>query len=133
MARRDTTAQPQRGTRPGGLFDPDRPSHRWWVAATVAVSSLLVSMNQTAMQIALPQIMTVFGLNLDQAQWLVIAYVIAGAMLVPAVGWLGNRLGNRTLYLLALAVFVTGRIRVGVLVFAMGRWERSMRLHGYAP
>jgi hypothetical protein len=53
MARRETTAQPQRGTRPGGLFDPDRPSHRWWVAATVAVSSLLVSMNQTAMQIAL--------------------------------------------------------------------------------
>ena len=108
MARRETTAQPQRGTRPGGLFDPARPSHRWWVAATVAVSGLLVSMNQTAMQIALPQIMTVFGLNLDQAQWLVIAYVIAGAMLVPAVGWLGNRLGNRTLYLLALAVFVTG-------------------------
>ena len=108
MARRDTTAQPQRGTRPGGLFDPARPSHRRWVAATVAVSGLLVSMNQTAMQIALPQIMTVFGLNLDQAQWLVIAYVIAGAMLVPAVGWLGNRLGNRTLYLLALSVFVTG-------------------------
>jgi hypothetical protein len=67
MARRDTTAQPQRGTRPGGLFDAARPSHRWWVAATVAVSGLLVSMNQTAMQIALPQIMTVFGLNLDQA------------------------------------------------------------------
>ena len=108
MARQDTTAQPQRGTRPGGLFDPARPSHRWWVAATVAVSGLLVSMNQTAMQIALPQIMTVFGLNLDQAQWLVIAYVIAGAMLVPAVGWLGNRLGNRTFYLLALSVFVTG-------------------------
>jgi MFS transporter, DHA2 family, multidrug resistance protein len=108
MARRDTTVQPQRGTRLGGLFDAARPSHRWWVAATVAVSGLLVSMNQTAMQIALPQIMTVFGLNLDQAQWLVIAYVIAGAMLVPAVGWLGNRLGNRTLYLLALSVFVTG-------------------------
>ena len=108
MARQDTTAQPPRGTRPGGLFDPARPSHRWWVAATVAVSGLLVGMNQTAMQIALPQIMTVFGLNLDQAQWLVIAYVIAGAMLVPAVGWLGNRLGNRTFYLLSLSVFVVG-------------------------
>jgi DHA2 family multidrug resistance protein len=108
MARRETTAQPPHGTRPGGLNDPARPSHRRWVAATVAVSGLLVSMNQTAMQIALPQIMTVFGLNLDQAQWLVIAYVLAGAMLVPAVGWLGNRLGNRTFYLLALAVFVTG-------------------------
>jgi hypothetical protein len=35
------------------------------VTTTAAVSGLLVSMNQTAMQIALPQIMTVFGLNLD--------------------------------------------------------------------
>jgi DHA2 family multidrug resistance protein len=37
----------------------------------------------------------------------VTAYVIAGAVLVPAVGWLGNWLGNRTLYLLGLCVFIT--------------------------
>jgi DHA2 family multidrug resistance protein len=64
-------------------------------------------MSQTAVQVALPQIMTVFGLNLDQAQWIMTAYVIAGAVLVPAVGWLGNWLGNRTLYLLGLSIFVT--------------------------
>jgi EmrB/QacA subfamily drug resistance transporter len=50
--------------------------------------------------------MTVFGLDLDQAQWIVTAYVIAGAMLVPAVGWLGNWLGNRTFYVLCLSLFV---------------------------
>ena len=59
------------------------------------------------MQVALPQIMTVFGLDLDQAQWIVTAYVIAGAMVVPAIGWLGNWLGNRTFYVLALSLFVT--------------------------
>jgi MFS family permease len=77
------------------------------VAATVTLSGFLVTMSQTAMQVALPQIMTVFGLDLDQAQWIVTAYVIAGAMLVPAVGWLGNWLGNRTFYALALSLFVT--------------------------
>ena len=41
-----------------------------------------------------PQTMTVFGLHLDQAQWIVTAYVIVGAILVSAVAWLGNRLGN---------------------------------------
>jgi DHA2 family multidrug resistance protein len=76
------------------------------VAATVTLSGFLVTMSQTAVQVALPQIMTVFGLNLDQAQWIVTAYVIAGAVLVPAVGWLGNWLGNRTFYLLGLSVFV---------------------------
>ena len=106
MARPDATALPQPGSRTGGLLDPARPSHRWWVATTVMVSGFLVSMSQTAVQVALPQIMTVFGLNLEQAQWIVTAYVIAGAVLVPAVGWLGNWLGNRTFYLLGLSVFV---------------------------
>src|SRR2546425_10176232 len=95
MARPDATALPQSGARTGGLLDPARPSHRWWVASTVMVSGFLVSMSQTAVQGALPQIMTVFGLNLEQAQWIVTAYVIAGAVLVPAVGWPGNWLGHR--------------------------------------
>jgi MFS transporter, DHA2 family, multidrug resistance protein len=105
----DPKAPPKPKMRPhtGGLFDPASPSHRWWVAVTVMVSGFLVPMSQTAMQVALPQIMTVFGLDLDQAQWIVTAYVIAGAMLVPAVGWLGNWLGNRTFYVLCLALFVT--------------------------
>ncbi len=88
------------------LLDPQRASYKWWVAFTVSLSSFLVTMSQVAVQIALPQIMTVYGLNLDQAQWIVTAYVIAGALLVPAVGWLGNRLGNRTFYLLSLVIFV---------------------------
>jgi DHA2 family multidrug resistance protein len=91
----------------GGLLDQGRSTHRWWVAATVMLSSFLVPMSQSAMQVALPQVMTVFGLDLDQAQWIVTAYVIAGALVVPAVGWLGNWLGNRTFYVLCLSLFVT--------------------------
>ena len=90
------------------LFDPERASYKWWVAFIVSVSGFLVSMSQVAVQIALPQIMTVYGLNLDQAQWIVTAYVIAGAILVPAVGWLGNRFaGTRTFYMFSLIVFVS--------------------------
>src|SRR2546429_3077366 len=104
MAVPDATALPQSGSRMGGLLDPARPSHRWWVASTVMVSGFLVSMSQTAVQVALPQIMTVFGLNLEQAQWIVTAYVIAGAVLVPAVGGLGKWLGQPTFFFLGLAV-----------------------------
>ena len=107
MAHPDAIPKPHTGLRTGGLLDPAGPSHRWWVAATVTLSGFLVTMSQTAMQVALPQIMTVFGHDLDQAQWVVIAYVIAGAILVPAVGWLGNWLGNRMLYALGLSLFVT--------------------------
>src|SRR5262249_57187554 len=107
MAHSEATAHLQKASGRLGLLDPARPSHKWWVATTVMLSGFLVSMSQIAVQVALPQIMTVFGLSLDQAQWLVTAYTIAGALFVPAVGWLGHRLGNKTLYMLSLLVFVT--------------------------
>jgi DHA2 family multidrug resistance protein len=106
MARLEALTHLQTTSSLRGLFDPARPSHKWWVAATVSLSGFLVTMSQIAVQVALPQIMTVFGLNLDQAQWIVTAYVIAGAILVPAVGWLGRRLGNRTLYFSSFLIFV---------------------------
>ena len=43
---------------------------------------------------------------IDQVQWVMTAYMIAGAVLIPTIGWLGNRLGNRTLFLGSLLVFV---------------------------
>lgn len=106
MARPEVTAHVQTAPSLRGLFDPSRPSHKWLVAATVSISGFLVTMSQVAVQVALPQIMTVFGLNLARAQWIMTAYVIAGALLVPAVGWLGQRLGNRTLYLCSLFAFL---------------------------
>ncbi|MBM3222350.1 MAG: MFS transporter [Candidatus Tectomicrobia bacterium] len=107
MARSEISSQLQAMSGLTRLLDPTRPSHRWWVAITVTCSGFLVTMSQSAVQIALPQIMTVFGLNIEQAQWLVTAYTITGALLVPAVGWLGQRLGNRTLYMISLGIFIS--------------------------
>lgn len=82
MAQSDTSTREESARRSGGFINPYKPSHKWWVAGTVCVSSFLVTMSQVAVQVALPQIMTVYGLNIDQAQWIVTAYIIAGATLV---------------------------------------------------
>src|ERR1041384_8624170 len=69
---------------------PDSASYKWWVTATVMLSAFLVVVSGSAMNVALPPIMSTFGMNLDQAQWILTAYMIAGAVLIPTVGWLGN-------------------------------------------
>ena len=46
------------------------------------LSSFLVIMSNATMNLALPPIMTAFGLNLDQVQWVITAYMIAGAVMV---------------------------------------------------
>lgn len=110
MTRSEVIVAPGAASRLQRLLDPAHPAYKWCIAATVTLSGFLVTMNQSAVQIALPQIMTVFGLDIDQAQWLVTGYTIAGALLVPTVGWLGQRLGNRTLYLLSFSLFLTASI-----------------------
>jgi hypothetical protein len=55
------------------------------------LSAFLVVVSGFVMKVAPPPpITTTCSLNLDQAQWILRAYMIAGAVLIPAVGWLGN-------------------------------------------
>ena len=78
------------------------------------LSAFLVVASGSTVNIILPPMMTAFGLNLDQVQWVISAFMIAGAVLIPTVGWLGNALGNRNLFLLGLLVFVFGSAMCGL-------------------
>ena len=110
-----STGSPRRAAgrlRPG--VTPESPSYKWWVAATVMVNVLAVLLNIAASSLALPAIMTTLSMSLDQVQWVITAYMIASAVVIPTVGWLGNVLGNRNLLLFSLVLFVVGSVLCGL-------------------
>ena len=106
--------QPDGAVHDGLWISPERPSYKWWVTGTVMFSAFFTVMSGATVNVALPPMMTAFGLNLDQAQWIITAFMIAGAVLIPTVGWLGNWLGNRNLFLLSLLVFIGGSALCGL-------------------
>jgi DHA2 family multidrug resistance protein len=106
--------QPDGAVHRGALISPATAAYKWWVTGTVMFSAFLTVMSGATVNVALPPMMTAFGLNLDEAQWIITAYMIAGAVLIPTVGWLGNWLGNRNLFLLSLLVFVGGSALCGL-------------------
>ena len=93
---------------------PESPSYKWWVAGTIMLNVFTVGMNISTASLALPSIMTTLSMGLDEAQWVVTAYMIASAVVIPTVGWLGNVLGNRNLLLSSLALFVAGSVLCGL-------------------
>jgi MFS transporter, DHA2 family, multidrug resistance protein len=93
---------------------PSHPSYKWWVTATVMLGAFLVVVSGATVNVALPPIMTTFSMNLDEVQWVITAYMIASAVLIPTVGWLGNRLGNRNLFLLSLLTFISSSALCGL-------------------
>jgi EmrB/QacA subfamily drug resistance transporter len=68
----------------------------------------------TVVNLAFPKIMTSLRADLDVMQWVQTGYMIMQAVMMPSVGWLGSRLGNRKLYLLALGGFVGGSVLCGM-------------------
>ena len=73
-----------------------------------------VGLSVTVVNIAFPEIMTSLRVDLDVMQWVQTGYMIMQAVIMPSVGWVGARLGNRKVYLLALAVFVGGSALSGL-------------------
>jgi MFS family permease len=75
---------------------------------------MTAALSITVVNLAFPQIMTSLRADLDQMQWVQTGYMIVAAVMMPSVGWLGSRLGNRRLYLMSLGGFVGGSILCGM-------------------
>lgn len=78
---------------------------RWWALAALALSLLVVGLDATVINIALPILATSLHASTGQLQWFADAYnLVFAAALLPA-GLLGDRFGRKRLLLLALALF----------------------------
>jgi MFS family permease len=64
------------------------------VLVTVALGSMLVSLNSTMIAVALPRVEDAFDTSLGAVSWLVTSYLIVMAWLQPVAGSLGDRVGR---------------------------------------
>jgi MFS transporter, DHA2 family, multidrug resistance protein len=89
------------------------PLFKWWVAAAVIFGAITMDFGGNVLNVAIPKMMTSFGVSLDKIQWVLTGYVVARALLMPTVGWLGGRIGQRNLYLLSLLCVVASSVLGG--------------------
>ena len=91
---------------------------RWWMLGVTCLSVIVVNLDLTILNIALPAISAALHAGTGDLQWLVDAYslVFAGVML-PA-GMVGDRLGRKRLLLAGLAVFLAASLWCALSVSA---------------
>ncbi len=68
---------------------------RWWILGVLCLSVLLVSIDNTIVNVALPSISRELSASTSQLQWVVDAYALVFAGLLLLGGHLGDRLGRR--------------------------------------
>lgn len=95
---------------PGADFHPDR--RFWAVYASLLVVMFLSAMDQTIVGTALPTIVGDLGGAAHMA-WILTAYTLAITVAMPVYGKLGDLVGRKNLFLVAIALFLVGSALCG--------------------
>lgn len=81
------------------------PRNRWLVLTIVSSALFLIVIDMTVLYTALPQLTLDLGAGASQKLWIVNAYPLVVAGLLPGLGGLGDRFGHKRMFLSGLVVF----------------------------
>lgn len=87
---------------------------RWWTLAVLAGSELLIVLDATIVNVALPAIQDDLAVDAPDLQWVVTAYVLAFGGFLLLGGRLADLLGRRRMFVTAASVFALGSLLAGM-------------------
>jgi EmrB/QacA subfamily drug resistance transporter len=92
-----------------------RPDTRRWIALVVLCAGMLmIVLDQTIVNVALPSIQRDLGFTQSSLAWVVNAYLIAFGGLLLLAGRLGDLIGRKAVFLAGLALFTVASMACGV-------------------
>ena len=78
---------------------------RWYTLGILALSLVLIGLDNTILNVALPTIQQTFRATASELQWMVDAYVLVFAGLLLTMGALGDRFGRAKALQVGLVIF----------------------------
>jgi EmrB/QacA subfamily drug resistance transporter len=109
--------------RAGGEETPDHPAGdntRWWILAVLGISQLMVILDSTIVNIALPTAQRALHFSNADRQWVVTAYSLAFGSLLLLGGRIGDMVGRKRALVIGLIGFAVASAIGGASVnFAM--------------
>ncbi len=118
-AARERVGGAARDAGPAPARSPDRrrpfaPAQTTAVSVAYVAAMFMTAIDMHIVNVALPTLGRDFGEPLTSVQWTVIAYLLTLAVVIPASGWLGDRIGNKRTFVAALGVFTAASALCGL-------------------
>ena len=89
----------------------EKSKSRNGILLVVLLAGLMITLlNQTVINVALPQIMSRFQIDASTAQWLSSGYMLVVGILIPVSAYLIKRFTYKQLFTTAIALFTVGSL-----------------------
>jgi EmrB/QacA subfamily drug resistance transporter len=93
----------------------------WRVAIAIIVGAFMSIIDMTIVNVALRELGNDLGASgFDEVQWVMTAYMLAVAAVIPITGWASERIGGRRLFLGSLVLFT---VASGLCAVAWNLWS----------
>lgn len=96
------------------VYHPKSQYYKWFVLANVMLGTFMAVLDSTIVNVSLPKIMSSFGVGLSTIQWVITAYMLSMAAMLPTSGWLADKFGYKKVYFWGLFLFTFGSLLCGM-------------------
>jgi MFS transporter, DHA2 family, multidrug resistance protein len=94
---------------------PARPAvNPWVIAGTVMLATFMEVLDTSVANVALPHIAGSLSSSVDEATWVLTAYLVANAVVLPLSGWLSTLFGRKRFYMACVALFTLSSAMCGL-------------------
>ena len=76
----------QRFVRSVPSLHHEHNSYKWWVLGNVMIGTFMAVLDATIVDVSLAKLMAAFGISVDKVEWVVTAYMLVFAVMLPTAG-----------------------------------------------
>jgi MFS transporter, DHA2 family, multidrug resistance protein len=86
----------------------------WWIAGTVMLATFMEVLDTSVANVALPHIAGNLSASVDESTWVLTAYLVANAIVLPLSGWFSTLFGRKRFYMACVAIFTISSLLCGI-------------------
>ncbi|SEB58715.1 MFS transporter [Streptomyces melanosporofaciens] len=115
LHRDQTVPEPQAEANASHGANPDGDRRKaWGLLVLVLIATVMLSLNTTTLNIALPVVVDHFNASSTESSWILLSYLLANTSLLVALGQIADRIDRRTMFLAGLAAFTISSLLLGL-------------------
>ncbi len=96
------------------MVEKSHKNYKWIVLALVVVSSFMAILDVNIVTVGIPKMMSHFGINVTDAEWVMIAYTMAYSIVILPMAYIRRRWGIKYPFIISIVIFVIGSALCGI-------------------
>lgn len=89
-------------------------NNKWLALSVIILGTFMTMLDTSIVNIAIPKLMEIFDVDLSNVKWVLSAYSLALAAVIPLTGFLIDTFGTKRVFIFTLSMFTLGSMLCGL-------------------